>query len=105
NRSAHFADHVPDGAELIVLLQVKLYFRRPGTDVIRKRQRSLPLSRRGRSSEVFENRRRVCIGKRSDRNLRELRRLVRWNALRIGQRRHRRYSRRGGIARELEHVS
>ncbi len=105
NRSAHFANHVPDGAELVILLQVQLYFRRPGTDVISKRQRSLPLSRRGRSSEVLENRRGVSVGKRGDRNLRQLRRLGGRNALRIGQRRHRRYSRRGGIARELEHVS
>ncbi len=51
--AAHAADHVPQRAELIVLLEMHLHLRRPGTDVIGEGQRALPLARRIRSAEML----------------------------------------------------
>ena len=73
--------------------------------MIGERQRALPLARRVRSAQMLQNRPGIVIGQRSDRNLRHLRRLLRRNALRLRQRRHRRDSRSGRIAGKLEHVS
>src|SRR3982074_987141 len=94
-RSANFANDIPNGAELVILLKVYLHFRRPGTNVVGKRQRSLPLARRERTAEVLENRRGIGVRERSYGNLRQLLGFGGRNALRIRQSRSGCHSRRG----------
>ena len=104
-RSPNFANDIPNGAELVVLLKVHLHFRGTGTDVVSKRQRALPLARRERPAEVFENRRSIGVRKRSHGNLRQLLGLGGRHALRIGQSRSGRHARCGRVSGKLEHES
>src|SRR5208337_3758532 len=85
--------------------KVHLHFRGTRAHVIRKRQRSLPLARRGRSAEVLENRRGVSVRKRSHGNLRQLLGRGGGHTLRIRQSWSRCYSRRGRVSGKLEHES
>src|SRR5271166_1508978 len=104
-RSANFADYIPNRAELVVLLKVHLHVRGAGSNVVSKRQRSLPLTRRLRAAKVLKNRRGIGVGEWSYRNLRHLLGL-RWRyAFRIRQPRSGRHSRRGGVSGKLEHKS
>src|SRR5260370_29372312 len=64
SRSSYLANHVPDCAVLIVLLQVDLHLRWSGTYVIRKWQRSLPLAGRGGAPPVIGDAGRLFVGQR-----------------------------------------
>src|SRR5258706_11770813 len=55
-------DHVPESAELIILLQMHLDPYRPWPHVIGKRKRTLPLARRVGAREVLENWRGIVVG-------------------------------------------
>ena len=102
--ATHAADHIPQSAELIILLEVHLHPYRSRPNVIGKGQRPLPLPRRIRPSQMLQNGRGIVVGEWRDRNLRHLRGLLWRNALVPRQRRQRRKARRRGVARKLEHV-
>src|SRR5437016_14591994 len=74
---AYPPDHVPARAVLVILLEMDFHFCRAGTDVVGERQRSLPLSRRLRPTQVLENGPRIRIGEGSGWNPWHLRRLLR----------------------------
>jgi len=97
-RSAHHADHVENGDELIVLLQRHVDLHRPRTDVIGEGQCPLPLARRLRSTEIGHDGSGVGVGERRGRNLRHIGGALGRNALAVGQIGHRGNPRRGGIA-------
>src|SRR6267378_7590574 len=104
-RSPNFANDIPNGAELVILLNVHLHSRRARTNMVGKRQRSLPFTRRGLAAEVLENRRGVGVRKRSHGNLRQLLGFGGRNALGIRQRRSGRHSRGGWVSGKREHES
>ena len=102
--ACYAADHVPQCPELVVLLEVHSDAGGTGTDVICERQRALPVSGRIRSTQVLQDRPSILIRQGSNRNLRNLRGVLRKNSLR---RRHGDGGRNAGsgwIAGELEHV-
>ena len=101
----HSANHIPESAELIILLEMHLYPHRPRPHVISERQRTLPFARRVVPAQILKNRRGVVVGERRDWNLRHLRGLLWRNALALRQRRQRCKSRRCRVAGKLEHVS
>src|SRR5258707_6756423 len=100
--TAHTADHVPQSAELIILLEVHLHARRPRPYVVGKRQRALPLARRVRAGKMLENWSSIMVGERRDWNLRHLCRLLGRDALAFRNARQRSQSRRPRIPREFE---
>src|SRR5579872_2917394 len=48
-------DHIPDGSKLIILLEMHFDLHRSRADVVRERQRTLPLARSIRTTEALKN--------------------------------------------------
>ena len=63
--AGNFPDDIPDDAALVILLRDEVNFNTGGTQVIRKRQRSLPALRNAGPFERPENRRRVMRAERN----------------------------------------
>ena len=80
-RAAHPADHIPERSVLVVLLEMHLHLHRPRAGVVGERQSALPLARRVRPAQVLQDGPGIVVGKRSHRNLRQLRRLLRRRAV------------------------
>src|SRR5579859_3853910 len=78
------ADHIPERAELIILLEVHFHAGWSRTNVIGEWQRALPLARRIEPAKVLQNRPGIVIRDWCDWNFRNLRRLFARNALGIG---------------------
>src|SRR5882724_1134848 len=103
--TAHFADHVPNCAVLVILFEVHFYFHRAGTNVVGVRQRPLPIARGLWAAQMLENRRSAGVRERYAGNLGHSSRIFWLSALFIRKRWQGGNARRSGIAGEIEDES